>query len=376
MLDTIRVAIPLSQSQHTKALREIATHDRWHHAVHNPALGDMFVRAYLDCLPDNLDSYHREIHFSLSPNWNEEENNLVCEFSIPKSWYGHNIWLLYDFMPALLEIKERFNQLFNLNQNHKLIHPLDWKILRLDCCYAWKFPSQIKAQLFLDSLKHLDFPRKHPTIRPNSISFVGATYSFKFYLKYPEFITHDYKELIKSKVNQHWLEYLKASAEGVLRVEATYRTKYLRRKDIKIIADLFDWELDGNPLPIPLQLLKETMNRFTKGSLRMTTKNEVLGKVLAHYSTARAGALVAFWLFVQSFGMNKAREVYGKNTYYRNIRSLKSAGVSVIKIVEDSSDDEEENFNENFELVIPSPFAVNYIDNFRDSENIWNLCRN
>jgi hypothetical protein len=130
------------------------------------------------------------------------------------------------------------NDLFQLRGRAKLIDPIRWELYRADICYAWRFPSQDSAQQYLDSLKHLHYPRKAPAIYATSVVFSGTTYSFKFYLKLPEFRTHDLKELRKSKASIEWMNHLEDLADGVLRCEATLRRKWLKNNGFLTVADL------------------------------------------------------------------------------------------------------------------------------------------
>lgn len=176
----------------------------------------------------------------------------MLEFSVPKYWYGHNIHLLYDFIKPLQQLKASLEAQFSFKGKMRLPEVETWQVLRLDLCYTWRFRSQKLAQSFLDSLKHLHFPWKKPTIYPTALLFAGKTYSVKFYLKLPEFKSHDRKEMLKSNAALEWVNHCEVIADGVLRFEATLRQKYLKRQKISTISDLtqpveyVEW-LEGSP---------------------------------------------------------------------------------------------------------------------------------
>lgn len=446
MIDTIRFQIPLTPTQHTKALHFVSESDRWHWAMHNPKHGEILVRHYAGELPRNSPSYHREIRFSLSPKYYEGDCFLTVECSLPKAWYGHNIKLLYSWKDALEEIRNRFNKCLQLHSRSVLPPIKDFIINRLDCCYAWKFPNQSCAQSFLDSLKSLKFPRKSTVIYPTSIFFRGSTYSFKFYLKYPEFRKHDMQEMIKQRIDESWIEYLEHSSLGVLRCEATLRSKYLRRNGVKTVDDLMQavvsvdlrlkhdgsdsveiedsrlnqvaaitaisqylldvkkidpetrlsegmvlevpepiiFEFGDYPFPFPpmemtigkkvgkpTSLLQDILHKFIGTQTGMNEEHKVKEALLAKYTPNKAASLLGFWLIIRKMGVQEARDMYGKHPYYRNLRSLRDAGVSLV----DKPQAEETNlvFLDAFRLEIPSPFVVNQFDDFRDGANLLNL---
>lgn len=234
MLDTIKVAIPLTEKQHKKLSdielsREV---ERWARVnLYEGSIDLVKVQGLVDL--DN-NSFHRQIMWDVKREWSEG-SRLFIEFSVPKFWYGHNINLLYNWKDALHLLKGFFESQFKLTRM-RLPDVDSWEVLRFDACYAWRFPSQDHAQAYLDNLKRLKFPYKDPTIRKESIFFPGATYSVKAYLKLPEFLKHDQRELIKQGVALEWVNHLENLASGVLRFEVTLRSQWLRRRGLKTVG--------------------------------------------------------------------------------------------------------------------------------------------
>jgi hypothetical protein len=444
MIDTIRCLIPLTQSQHKKAIAFVADSDKWHWAMHNPKTGDLILRHYAGSLPSNFDSHHREVRFSVDPNWNADKTFLTVELSLPKFWYGHNISLLYNWRNALELLRSRFNESFRLNTKAVICDVHNWILNRVDICYAWRFPSQDTAQSFLDSLKVLKYPRKSPIIYPTSILYKGTTYSMKFYLKYPEFRKHDLQSMIKKGASLEWVEHLEHCASGVLRAEATCRTKFLRRQGIETVSDLLkvhrSLEIEGfepqsegelhaaisvatakalprnadnfvdlsgeTPLPngtiatveqdwfcelgtvcyfgppftlvchaveAPTKLMQQLLENFVGDAPGMRAGDKVRQTLLEHYKPQKAARLTAFWLYCRQFGMENAKQTFGHNSYYVSLRDLKKAGVGLIDTPRSKVVELDQNFLENFRLVVPSPYATNQFDDFRDSQNLLNL---
>ncbi|NJL41600.1 MAG: phage replication protein, partial [Leptolyngbyaceae cyanobacterium SM1_4_3] len=253
MLDTVKLGIPLTQSQFKRVYASAFSnpHPQW--ALIFPDTGEMQFRRIVGLASTDQNSFHRDIRWDIPQNYHEDDTYLTVELSLPKLYYGHNIRLLYNFVSALELLKELFEKHFGLTGRKRLASIYEWQLWRVDCCYAWQCPSEKIARQILDSLKRLHFPRKKPVIYPTTILFKGTTYSLKFYLKLPEFREHDLKALLKAKASLEWINYCEELASGVLRVEATLRRKYLKQRNIKTVADLlepsisYEFDLSSHP---------------------------------------------------------------------------------------------------------------------------------
>lgn len=243
MIDTLKLGIPLTQSQHSKLQQLLIKDENWQWVKFQPSTGELKLIRCRGLAHLDQHSFSRDIRWDVSSVYRPNETFLTLELSVPKFWYGHNIHLLYGFVDALNYLKIILNQELHC----RFADVMTWQVWRVDCCYSWRCPSQLIAQQMLDSLKRLHFPRKKPIIYPESILFAGGTYSVKFYLKLPEFLQHDRKVLLKDKASLEWINHLEDLAEGVLRYEATLRRKYLKRKKIETVGDLtkgstkFEW---------------------------------------------------------------------------------------------------------------------------------------
>lgn len=448
MLDTLKIAIPLTRTQHKRIHSFASETDCWTWAQLNQVTGETLARRYKGLAQMDGESFHREIRFDYPPTWTEEAK-LWCEFSVTKYWYGHNISLLYDWPQALRQFRELLNEQFNMKRA-SLPEIDEWEVWRADPCYAFRFPDQGTAQLYLDGLKRQRFPRKQPTINPSSIFFGGGTYSFKVYLKLPEFRAHDRKELLKQKSSLEWVDYLEDLAHGVLRVEGTLRRKYLKRQGIKTVADMIgnrawlEWDahyqkleefdpnqsmmaistwnlrnegvtevdltssaeqhklIDGNYYhapdhkigielsgvcllyehkhggftyhnkPILIDKLRTLLHKFLGGVQGMESVDKVEAVLLQRYKPVTAAKLVSFWLYVQKFGANKAKEVFGKRSFYYQRKQLKDVGLGLMEAHDKIIKIDPELFR-TFKLDIPSQYATNKFDDFRNSGNILNL---
>lgn len=120
-----------------------------------------------------------------------------------------------------------------------------------------------------------------------------------------------------------------------------------------------------------VDLLQYFLGRFLGGNRGMDSADQVEIKLLNKFKQVKAARLTSFWLYVQKFGSEKAKQVFGNDSYYASKRDLKAADVSLIeppKLVLVDKD-----FIQSFKFELPSPHVTNIVDDFRDSDNILNL---
>jgi hypothetical protein len=396
MIDTIKLGISLSESQFTSLKNLLDNTDRWQWAQINPLTEQKRFRYRGDVQLDRP-SFHRNIIWTIPNDYELGKTFLNFEFSLPKYWYGHNIYLLHDFINALETFKVSIETQFDFE-----LPELDtWQLFRVDCCYSWSLPNQQASQSMLDSLKCLRFPYKKPTIYTESLFFPGATYSVKFYLKYPEFIKHDRRTLLKQKVSLEWINHLESIATGVVRFEVTLKQKYLMRNGLETVADL----KEQSPLPKlvdefvalkladnhealnnlavlaqslneeesevtyneimftssrPASILESMLAKFLGENRQMEEHQEIKYKLLQKYKPNKAVKLTALWLYVQQFGYDDAKSFLGKDAYYDAKGELEAAGCSFIERPPLSDADKE--FLRNFRFEIGSPYVTNAVD--------------
>lgn len=245
MIDTIKLGIPLKEQQLKKLLKLLADDENWQWVQFQRSSGELRLIRCRGLAQTDQHSFHREIRWDIPAIFTPDQTFLTVEFSIPKFWYGHNIHLLYSYVDALKQLKKLLEEQLHL----RFLDVMHWRVSRVDCCYAWRAPTQAIAQQMLDSLKVLHFPRKKPIIYPTSLVFTGATYTIKFYLKHPEFRQHDLKALLSDKCSLEYVNYLEELSKGVIRYEATLRRQYLKKKEINTVADLvkMPFEVEFSP---------------------------------------------------------------------------------------------------------------------------------
>jgi len=153
------------------------------------------------------------------------EDDLKAQFqvSLPKQYYGHNIMLLPCSLveQVLVGLHGKLQAFIGAFPPYK-----EWRVERLDLCYAWRFSDHAMATGVLRLLSCFDFARKDKLLYPEeSIQWPGRAYALKFYLKAPEFMKHDFKHIAqvdRDKASE-WYEF----ALGVLRFEVSFRKSML-----------------------------------------------------------------------------------------------------------------------------------------------------
>lgn len=114
--------------------------------------------------------------------------------------------------------------------------------------------------------------------------------------------------------------------------------------------------------------------KFIGENAAMQQVDEIQEKLMQAYKPVKAARLVSFWLYVQRFGSSKAKETFGRDSYYYSARELKKAGISLIEPPSGNNVTIlDRRFMQRFRMEIPSEYVVNQVDDFRDSGNILNF---
>ncbi len=121
----------------------------------------------------------------------------------------------------------------------------------------------------------------------------------------------------------------------------------------------------------PTEILKYFLDKFI-GEHGMQQADEVKSMLMDMYKPVKAARLVSFWLYIQRFGTNEAKEIFGKESYYTARSDLKKAGVSLIE-AENTVVTLKSDFFKNFKLKVPSEHVINKIDEFIDHDNVLNF---
>ena len=124
----------------------------------------------------------------------------------------------------------------------------------------------------------------------------------------------------------------------------------------------------------PTAIIQFLLAKFIGENAGMQKVDEIESKLMEVYKPVKAARLMSFWLYIQRFGSAKAKEAFGHNSYYVSKRELKQAGVSLIEPPSGNNVTViDRDFMRDFRLEVPSQFATNKVDDFRNSGNLLNL---
>jgi hypothetical protein len=185
------------------------------------------------------------------PEWHPSEPYLLVECSLPKAFYGQNIYgTLEDFQGSCERLREGLQLMLGV----KLPPVANWYVQRIDWAENFRLPHQA-VQEFFEGIYHIGFPRRRMQKHGNESIFTpGTTTTIKLYHKGPEFEKHDRKRLFSVIRNQFhqvrpkdappdWA-YQKASRK----VAALQRLANGRlRAEVEIHAEKFDYDFGHKP---------------------------------------------------------------------------------------------------------------------------------
>ena len=292
----------------------------------------------------HVGSFDRHINLRLF-----DDEYLFMEFSLPKIYYGHNVFLISaeQVFPICNQVRQTLVKLFG-----NFPDCIFWEICRVDFCYAWKLPSEYVAEQVLNIFRGIVIPKKQTHFYDTTVMWFGRTQSIKFYLKYPEFYEHDFKELKKQGFNDLAYNFLSIS-EGVLRFEVTLRNIALVRefygqcqdRFISLSSDIFN-------TPRCQLVLQKYLKKVLKLENVKVMDNKTVYKLLDDmYGQTKARNLFLFYKLMFSTDRNEKTILssYSRWQVYRNVKKLRDAGVGITS----------EQIKIGFDFSIPSDFVVN-----------------
>lgn len=252
----------------------------------------------------------------------------------------------------------------------KLPDSNDWTLDRIDVTTTYNLKTLENAKQFLDQIKEVKFPRRRsPAWYKTGVAWKGDVTYHKHYLKYPEFISHDYK-IIKKKIREkidilyqnnekdkdlkaqkykfmiYELNKLKNMIKGLYRIETEinkpklqqllkydrielnndirfnipgWENKYLRDGvHINNVNDeiLFNYGYD---------VIKNLFKDCEVNKMKMESRYVI--NVLQEKFPTKVNTLFATWKMLNEFGYDYTKENMNERTFYRHIKDLREAGI-------------------------------------------------
>lgn len=334
MIDTVKFLIPIKDQKTLETLKAKLTRTSRENLITKELKFEYFMGEI------DAGSYVRTISFKI------DELGIFFEFSIPKYEYGNNVEMLHPIaIPEILN--DFYNELCkSLQENLPAVS--EWVVYRLDLCYNWTFESKEKCQSLMNFIQRIDLPRKKTYRYDTSIMYKGTAYTIKFYLKGPEFLKHDFKDLIQ--INENKTHELMNWAYKILRFEVEFRKGYLTtlfgKNEVTVLDIADEWHIEE----IQKYYLAHVFKYINKENMKYEDVRQLIN---ANFTPVKALRLYQFYkgYFYEKDEKYHIEKGLNRSTIYRYKKDLKSVGVSFTENLDDKT------FIAIDELVIPSKNA-------------------
>lgn len=262
---------------------------------------------------------------------------IEVEASVHKLFVGHNIYGgTDDFQGAAVYLLKKIEELLGveLPGSMKEDYEKKWIVLRIDFAYVFYLEKMEAVQQFFYLMKNSYYPRRNvDTYGLNGIVFNASTSVVKMYYKGDEFRKHDFARLRRrGTFTESDLFELLQLAGGMLRVEVELKSrklKYdfdnLRRGNEPYITDITPEYLQRSYEIEVDRVMKEGRKKsdIVRDSLKVEERLYNL------YSISKANSLYKAYMMMSQFGIERYKQKTPKRTYYRHLKELKEAGISV-----------------------------------------------
>lgn len=316
MIDSIKVAFLISKEQ-----RQILETGSFESQRIDRTTNKLLWRFFNGSFKTN--SWNRECRY-----WFDDykSTKVYFEFSVPKVFYGHNIYLVnfYQFLQTLQYIENILTSKIGKIPPFKT-----WQVLRLDLCYNWKLPKQEDVQKVIDVLRNYHFPKLLDQQHIDSIYERSKTSGtvIKFYNKHNEVRApkHDISQLLYEKLDVPAGDIYNLS-KGVLRFEVQLRSISLKRNFNKKIIQVKD--LNAKNI---MKILQKYFYKKTKRRTELNTPLEVWNKLNSVYKMRTAEILYNFWENFHSEDQQKQQIIASikKSTFYYRMALLEKAQIGI-----------------------------------------------
>lgn len=238
---------------------------------------------------------------------------------IVKGYNSHNGYYNLEFVSkSLIEIVE-------LSYNIKLPTFENWFLQRCDIAICYNLQNQKNVKSYINSLSRCNYPRRKAKFYyDESIYLSGTTTTLKIYNKLLEFRKHDLKKFLNTKFD---IENYEKQILGFIRFECEIKKKKLQQ----IFNNISHIRIKD----INYEILKKVwceefmkVIKFINNDLKIVRgREEVQERLNSLYKPSKACRLYNFYCAIQLNGENIVKENTPKDTYYRNIKNLKTAKV-------------------------------------------------
>jgi hypothetical protein len=269
----------------------------------------------------HIPSYFRGIIVYID---NYKDNTVFFETSLPKLLFNNNLRLIT--IPEAIFACEYLRNIFIENYG-TFPNIYDWRINRMDLCYAWYLENQEHVIMLNNLLSPYIRTRKKLKFYPGesiyASSELGAT---KFYNKLLEYKKHDFKDL--QKINLEYAYQLLLLSENIYRFEIELRRRQLKKEFDTGILSIENLFKEGTITKI----LSQSFSNTVDNKINFSSNLDNYKKLINMYGSTRAAQLHTFYKdYYSSDPDDRAflETQYSRMTIYRNRMAIKKAGLGI-----------------------------------------------
>lgn len=262
---------------------------------------------------------------------------LEIEASVHKLFLGHNVYGgTEDFVLCCRYLLQTVETILGvtLPGGRYSDYERHWTVKRVDYSYVFHLDTFQAIEQFFYLMRNAYYGRRNAeTYGLNGLRFNASTTALKFYHKGPEFRKHDMARLVRAGVfsESQAFEMLKL-ATGILRVEVELKARKLRYdfEKIRYGKDPFVKDLTAEYLQGVYETeVARVMKEGKKAGDVVRDALDVEDRLRLLYPPGKAGILFNAYVRMAQFGIQKYKASVTKPTFYRHVKELREAGVSV-----------------------------------------------
>jgi II/X family phage/plasmid replication protein len=259
------------------------------------------------------------------------------EASVHKLFMGHNVYGgTEDFIKAATFLINTVEYIVGVKLPGYLKNDYEkqWVVRRIDFAYIFNLGSMEAVQQFFYLMRNGYYPRRNmENYGLSGWRFNASTSVIKAYHKGTEFRKHDMKRLVKSGILKEGQAFdMLMLASEILRVEVEIKsrklkydfqkTRYGHEPFIKDITMEYLQNVYENEIA---RIMKEGKKKsdIVRDSIKVEER------LRAVYSESQANSLFSAYLRMSNFGIKRYQESVKKSTYYKHLKLLREAGISV-----------------------------------------------
>ena len=269
----------------------------------------------------NIPSYFRGIIVYID---DYKDNTVFFETSLPKLLFNNNLRLIT--IPEAIHACNYLQDIF-IGKFGSFPTIYDWRINRMDLCYAWYLKNHEDVIMLNNLLYPFIRTRKNVKFYPGESIYASSELgAIKFYNKLLEYKKHDFKEL--QKFDNDYAYDLLLQSENIYRFENEIRRRQLKKKfdtGILSIENLFKED-------IITKILSQSFSNIVDNKVNFNSNLDIKKKLINMYGATKALQLHRFYKDYYSPDPDERaflEVTCDRTTIWRNRKALQKAGLGI-----------------------------------------------